>query len=273
MTKRQNAIIYLDTNKILFYIKESKLNFQLDITSEMLSDLEIVNKGKFTELIDLFFQKQSITGLEFDGILVFSQHITFEKSFSEDTIKAQYEEIQKFLSLVPFEDVLSNAYKINKKTKVIAINKALFDFIAETFKKNKVYISSAIPVAVLVEVDNEFTKGLNFAVLAAKSASLKQYSIIDLNANIELNKKNSIGIKKKDVRLYLLLGVFLLLFLVLIFMIYTTFFPAKSKLPKSLKSSVPSVKTAENNNFLASPSADISTSSAFLNSTTSAIKK
>jgi len=273
MAKKQSAVVFLDSDEILFYEKNTKNYLQQDLPSDIVSDLEIVGRDRFDQLIDAFFQTDSLKNIEFDVILVFSQQTTFEKDFEEGTTKVKYEEIQKFLDMVPFEDILSNTYKINKKTKVVAVNKILYDALHVALERNKAYVSLVVPMVVLVETNPEFANNLDLALIAAKVDSIKQYGLIDVNqGSLERERKNSIGIKKKDVRLYLLLGVMALLFIVLLVLIYTTFFsstktnikqdvlPRASITPIITKETIPS----------AGQSGETSSQSSILESTSSA---
>lgn len=263
MKKRQVLVVFVDNNKILFYIKDTKNNLQLNLSSDVISDLELLSRDKFEQLVDTFFQTDSLKGVEFDVILVFSQATTFEKDFEDDATKIKYEEIQKFLDMVPFEDVLSNTYKINKKTKVVAVNRVLYDVTHLALEKNKAYVSLVIPMVVLAETNPELSNNVDLAFIAARSESFKQYGLIDINeGDFENEQKNSIGIKKKDVRLSALFGVFSLLLVILIFLIYTTFFGSKTNKSKVIlqKTSVtptsiinPTPVTSESGN-LSSPS-------------------
>lgn len=269
MVKRQLAVVYIDNNKILFYIKDTKNNLVLDLPAEVVSDLEIVRRDKFDQLIDTFFQADSLNNIGFDVILVFSQGTTFEKDFTDDTAKVKYEEIQKFLDMVPFEDTLSNTYKINKKTKVVAVNKVLYDILHLALERNKAYVSLVVPMAILVETNPEFVNNLDLALIAARADSLKQYGLIEISeGGLEREQKNVIGIRKKDVRLYVLLGTFALLFIILLILIYTTFFssPKNNKKPIALPNTpVTTKKTIP----LASESGEISSPSSLLKSTSS----
>lgn len=272
MVKRQTAVVFVDSNKILFYAKNTKNNLQLDLPSDVVLDLEVVGRDKFDQLIDTFFQTDSLKKIEFDVILVFSQQVTFEKDFEDAAIKVKSEEIQKFLDMVPFEDILSNTYKINKKTKVVAVNKILYDALHMALERNKAYVSLIVPMAVLVETNPEFANNLDLALIAAKLESLKQYGLIDVNeGSLEREQKNSIGIKKKDVRMYILLGIFALFFIILLMLIYITFFSsAKTNtkpvvLPRILVTPTTTKKTIPS----ASESGDISSPSSVLESTSS----
>lgn len=263
--KRQSAVAYIDVNKILFYVKDTKNNLSLDLPSDAVSDLEIIGRDRLDQLIDTFFQTDSLKNIEFDVILVFSKEVTFEKDFPDDTTKVKYEEIQKFLDMVPFEDVSSNTYKIGKKTKVVAVNKAFYDILHADFESNKAYISLVVPMAVLAEINPEFANNLDLAIIASREDSIKQYGLIDVNeGGLEREQKNSIGIKKKDMRLTFLIGIFGLLLLILLFLVYTTFFstPKTVKKPPVLPHARITPTITKELTPLASESAEISTSSA-----------
>jgi hypothetical protein len=272
MVKKQTAVVFIDSNKLYFWAKGLKNNFQMDIPSDTVSDLDVINREKLEQLVDTFFQTNSIKGLAYEAMLVFSQNTTFEKDFADDNTKVKHEEIQKFLDMVPFEDVASNIYTINRKTKVIALNKALYDAISGALQKNKVAISLVIPMAVLVETNAELTNNLDLAFIAARIDSFRQYSLIDVNKSVlESEQKNSIGIKRKDVRLFALVGFFIVLFLVLIFMIFTTFFSKPTINNQTVVSPRVSIAPTPKNetNSLATPSGNISSPSSTLESTSS----
>jgi len=273
VVKRQLAVAYVGVDKILFYVKGAKNSLQLNLPSDVVSDLEIIGREKFDELVDTFFQMKSLRDIGFDIILVFSQGTTFEKDFVDETAKVNYEETQKFLDMVPFEEVLSNIYKINKKNKVVALNRELYEILLLALERNKAYVSLVLPMTVLAETSPEFTKSLDLALIAARADSLKRYGFVDIiEGGIEREQINSIGIKKKDVRLYLLVLVFVVLLTVLIVFGYTTFFtspkinkkpvvlPRVSVTPTVIKEIIPS----------ASESGEISTPSSFFKLTPSA---
>ena len=115
MIKKNFAIILVDTNRLLFYTKGLTNTLQINLNSDTVSDLEISNREKFEHVIDNFFLQTGIKGKEFDITIIFSQKTTFEKELTSTNSKAEFEETQRFLDMVPFEDVLSNSYKVNKK--------------------------------------------------------------------------------------------------------------------------------------------------------------
>lgn len=269
MTKRENAIIFVDSNRILFYTKKATNVLELKLPMDVLVDLEVVNREKLEHLIDNVFTLPEFKNKEFEATIIFSSKSTFEKEIEGANSKEEFEETQKFLDMVPFEDMLSNSYRLNKKTKVVAVNKILYNILKQILEKNRAYALLVLPMTVLASVNPDLKSKIDFAYLEGKLESFKQYSIINLE-EIGLGGEvtNSIGIKKKDVRLYVLIAVMAGLFLVLIFMIYSTFLsspqPVKRNvaIPKSTTSALQKTAGEVEN---ASESSEISTPSSTLN--------
>lgn len=262
--KRQLAVIYFDSSKILFYSKDLKTDLQIHLSSEVISDLEVVDSDKLSSLIDSFFQNNNLNQMEFDCILVFSPNTTFDKELAEGDSKFKYEETQKFLDIVPFEDTLNNSYNIGKKTRVVAVNKSLFDKLRIDFENNKVFISLVVPMSILTIVYPEFSNNVNLSSIASKLEAIKQYSLVGFSETyLQGEVKTSVGIKRKDIRLFVLLGLLAILFLVLIYMVYTTFLVPKPrpKVPNLPVKTKPLTSPDKTENNLASPSSNISTPS------------
>lgn len=233
--KRQICVIYIDNNKILFYSNELKNTGEIPLSADIISDLEVINADKLGETIDSFFISNSLKESEFNAILVFSQNTSFDKDLEEGDSKFKYDETQKFLDMVPFEDMLNNSYKLGKKTKIVAVNKSLFDNLRIDLEKNKVYISLVVPMTILIEEYPSLSQNLDLSLIASKMESIKQFSLIGFNENgLQGEVKNSMGIKQKDKRLYMLIGLMAFLFLILIYMVYSTFLTTKPKVVKNL---------------------------------------
>jgi hypothetical protein len=230
MTKREDAIIIIDANRILFYVNKASNTLQLNLSSDVISNLEVVSREKLERAINRLFQLPSLRGKEFDVVVIFSHNITFEKELTSTNSKAEFEETQKFLDMVPFEEVLSNSYRINKKTRIVAANKILYNILKQVLERNKAHSSLVLPMTILAVTNPELNNRLDLGFIENKLESFKQYSILDLEeAGLGGEVTNSIGIKKKDIRLYLLVILMIILFSVLIFLIYTTFIAVPSK--------------------------------------------
>ena len=228
-SKKPLTVIYIDKNKALFYFENTKITLQLDFPPNVISDLDLLSKERLEELIDTFINSNNLKDSKFEAVLVFSPVSAFEKDFLDDIPKDKEVEIKKFIDLVPFEEVQSKEYKLGKKTKVVAINKTLYDSIINIFKKRNIFVSSVLPFSVLQEISTELTHSVNLSFIAAKSDSYKQYSFIINNEDNSGNDKQKIGfIQKKNIRIYVLAGVFLILLLVLIVLVITTLLPANN---------------------------------------------
>ena len=228
-SKKPLTVIYIDKNKALFYFENTKITLQLDFPPNVISDLDLLSKERLEELIDTFINSNNLKDSKFEAVLVFSPVSAFEKDFLGDLPKDKEVEIKKFIDLVPFEEVQSKEYKLGKKTKVVAINKTLYDSIINIFKKRNIFVSSVLPFSVLQEISTELTHSVSLGFIAAKSDSYKQYSLINGNEDNPGNDKQKIGfIQKKNIRIYVLAGVFLILLLVLIVLVITTLLPANN---------------------------------------------
>lgn len=226
-TKKPIVVIYIDKNKILFYFENTKQTLQLDIPVSVISDLDLMDKEQLEQLIDKFIQSNNLKALRYDAIVVFSPTSAFEKDFAESLPKEKEAEIQKFIDIVPFEEVLSKTYILSKKIKVVAINKTLFEAVLNILKQKNIYIFSIVPFSVLQEMNTELSHNVNLAFIAAKANSFNQYSLISGSEDIsDKNTKKTSIFKKQNIRIYVLIGIFLILFLVLIVLIITTLLPA-----------------------------------------------
>ncbi len=267
MSKRINAILFVDSNRLLFYSKGATATYQIKLNPDIFVDLEVINREKFEHLIDNFFQVPSIKGKEFDITIIFSQRTTFETELTSANSKAEFEETQRFLDMVPFEEVLNNSYRINKKTKIVAINKILYNILKLALEKNKAHVVVLLPMGVLATANSELASKIDFPLIESKLESFMQYSIVDLGEmGLGGEVPNAIGIKRKDVRLYILVIVLIGLFAVLIFLIYTTFI-APPKRVQSVNTFHTSTATSRDQNtksFNATDSAQISTPSSQL---------
>jgi hypothetical protein len=227
--KKQTVVVFVDSSSISFYMKDTGNILQLDVPLDIVSDLEVIARDKLEQLIDAFFQANNLKSFELDAIIVFSQNVTFERDFTEELLKTKHEDSQKFLDIVPFENVLSKTYKIDKKTKVVALNKALYDAIYLSLERNKVRVFLVIPMVVLAETNPELSSNIDLGFVATRADSFKQYSLVDIKTkDLEGEQKNAVGIKKKDVRLYVLIGIFALLFIILLVLVFNMFSSSKT---------------------------------------------
>lgn len=260
--KKQTAVVYIDTDKASFYTGKTGEIIKLDFPPNVISDLDLVSEEKLTELIDSFCKTNNLEGIKYETILVFSIGSVFEKDFTDEN-KEENTQIQQFIDIVPFEDILTKTYKLNKKTKVVVVNKVLYEALRRVLQKKNFSISLALPYSVLQEVNTELTNSVNLAFIAGKMDSYKQYNLIDYENNNSSDKTKTSDSKKQNKRVYILVGIFIVLLIVLGAVIISTLSPQPGlkKRTQVLPTLTPTPTIQKENTKLASPAASFSASS------------
>lgn len=219
-SNRQTIACYIDTNKILFYLGTTGSILQLEFPPEVLSYLDLIHEAKFEQLLDSFLEQNQLAGG--GAILVYATTAVFEKDFEETQAGKNETEIQKFIDIVPFEDVLSRTYKLNKKVKAVVINNRVYESIKSVFEKRNFLIHSVIPVSVLQETFSELAQNIDLGFILSKIDSVRQFSMINGNSGSNPTIEKKPESKKQNKRVYILGGIFGVLILILIVLIITT---------------------------------------------------
>ncbi len=234
-TKKQNAIFYIDLGQGFFLGSNARGTLQVDFPADTFADGDLIDKEKFLQRLQEFIQTNKIEPCPL--IVIYSKSISFEKEFEENTVSEKSEaEIAEFIELVPFEDVLSKIYKLNNKKRAIAFNRELFENVNYGFEREKFTVVSAVPYSVLEVMISELADNLDLNILLNKFEEMKQYNFEnDIEPLKDNNSKTETKTNNKK-RVYLLLGVFGILAVVLGFLIITTILtPTKIKTPTLVK--------------------------------------
>lgn len=233
ISNKQAIVCYIDTNKILFYLGTTGSIIQLEFPPDVLSYLDLLHEAKFEQLLDSFLEQNQLTG---GGvILVFATTATFEKDFEETQAGKEDTEIQKFIDIVPFEDVFSKTYKLNKKIKAVAVNNRVYESIKTVLEKRNFLIHSVIPISVLQETFPELAQNIDLGFISSKADSIKQFSIISgsvTNNSLTVEKKPES--KEKNKRAYVLGGVFGALLIILIIIIVVNLLQPPAEKPSGV---------------------------------------
>lgn len=234
ISSKQTIACYIDSNKILFYLGTTGSILQLEFPPEVISYLDLIHEAKFEQLLDSFLEQNQLAGG--GAILVYATTAVFEKDFEETQAGREDTEIQKFIDIVPFEDVLSRTYKLNKKVKAVAINNRVYESIRTVFEKRNFLIHSVIPVSVLQETFSELAQNIDLGFILSKIDSVKQFSMINGNSGSSPTLEKKPESKKQNKRIYVLGGVFGVLILILIVLVITSLL--SKPVPKNSKSSI-----------------------------------
>lgn len=240
---KPSGILYVEPNRLLFYSTSlNKVLFQ-DFPPDTVSDLDIINKEKFNQILTFFIQN-ALQKVAYDLTLVFSQQTSFEKVLVPTISKDIDASSSEFTSLVPFEEVLSKVYKDNKDIKAYAVNRVYYEFVADCFMRNGSAISLVLPASLIIEKNPELSSKFDLPSVASKVESMKAYNMVDHMSNMKVLSQEGEAGKKKNKRTYVLLGVFIVLLIFMLIFGYNTFSaqPKTKSLPAKLTKPVPTAQ-------------------------------
>lgn len=227
--KKQPAILFLDRNRFDFAVSGSPnvLGFQFNET--IVSSLEVVNLEALEAGIKQFIDQNAIPPVNITIIL--SPNVVFEKDIAETVLLEQKEEeAQKFWDSVPFEDINSKSIKMGNGERIIVVNNGLCEALRTGFEKAGSSIEMIVPYEALGQDLWNITAldAQNSQEIMKRIDSFKQYAF-DLQSSEKTVSKNNSETKgatnsprktPPKTRLYVMAGVFILLVLVLIFLLF-----------------------------------------------------
>lgn len=210
-------VLYLLRNSLQFYASGQEKPYVLEFDSETVSDLEVKKINLLNDSVRLFIEQNKITPVPFTTVL--SPEICLEKTLSAGTGETNKEEIKKFLDMVPFENIKSKTYPLGKSFKLYAVNMDYYEIIEAAFEKFGFRAEATVPLTMFgSEVfDVNVFKKLGLA---------RQFSLSGQPAFAGMDK-NKEEVIRKNKRLLIMSGVFIVLIGVMMAMIVITMRPAK----------------------------------------------
>ncbi len=226
-SKKSEALFYIDKNKGLFLtnVPKSK-SLELDIPKNAFSHLEIVSTEKLTEFIREFLKNKKIEPM--NVFILLGKNTTFEKDISGIPASDRHSEINKFLDIVPFEETQSKTFKIQKKEKIIVVNKNFCQEINNIFEEEGFSVLAITSVSTLEEIIPKLKDEFSLLALLNKTNIIKQYSLISSSENRERSYTNYMS-SFKNTRLVILTGIFVILLIILFIFSYNRFLGPQSK--------------------------------------------
>ena len=228
MAKGNFGIFYIDNNKAYLYVSATGATLQVEIPADTMSYFDIINRDKFYQILQTVITANKIEPTPI--VMLVPPAATYEMDVTGKTQDEINTQTQQFLESVPFEKVLSRTYKIPADgSKVFATNKDLYEAVKHGFEKIKFSITSVISLTVLQRMMPDLGTSLNLEVIAAKVDSIKQYSFMTsdvINNIVKTNQPTEEKEKPNPMRVYALVGVFVILLGVLGVMIYFSMQPA-----------------------------------------------
>src|SRR4051794_9574314 len=97
------SIAFLDKLRMDFFLKDSQAVLHLEFAQTIMHDLEIINKDDLVALLKKFLEVNKIpVG---DIIIILSDNLFFMKDFPPLPLNQQKLEVEKYIDIVPFENI------------------------------------------------------------------------------------------------------------------------------------------------------------------------
>lgn len=231
---KQRALIYLEKNRLDYIDEKIGNTLKLDFPASVLSDLEIINKEEFIKLLDAFISANKLVSSVF--LVIVSNNLVFEKNFTQIDETNKENEIHNYLDNVPFEEIGYKVFNQEKGIKIIAFNKEIYDIVRFVFESHNFFANGAVTEnmadGTLASAHTLNTQ--SFKEILTKFDILRQQSLLGYDAPMYSNQSSSAPqslstFKKPKSYLIILLGVFVFLIGVLIFV----FIQSNKPLPKT----------------------------------------
>ncbi len=224
MAKPQ-GIVYLDRYSFDFYSELLGTVVRFPFAPELVRDYDIVDKDGFLVQLKLFIQQNNLQPVSLT--IVVSGQAIFSKQLSIADPTKRAETVQAFLDSVPFELVGSITIPAGNVVQVWATSKDMYETIQQGFETNGFSVEGVVP-AVMIK-DANFTNGLSVDMarqILGMVESMRQFNFLTLPIPSQQETKNqqtgNPQEPKKNTRLFLMIGVFVVLLALLVITLFLT---------------------------------------------------
>lgn len=229
------GIVFVDTIGMIVFTPTTPSPLQFSIPKEIFSDMEIIDEDKLIAFVKDIFISNSQILTAFNGVLLLSTNLIFEKSFVSPVTPQTQQEVDGFLDHVPFQQVATVIVE-GADSKVIAANKNLINSFVRAFEENGSIMNFVLP-AYFLGLDASSIVNLNRLSLdqtIRKTSSLRQYSFstyepvkprpVQAHATAPVKEVSEFEVRRTDnksdkskekTRLFALIGVFTVLLIIL----------------------------------------------------------
>lgn len=228
VSKKPTGVFFVDGNKAFYFEQSLSSPVSLEIPQDILTDLELINVKKLDALIKKFIVTNKLGPKNI--IILLSTQLTFDRDFPHGSIEVE-RHIEEFLELVPFESVISKKALLSGRTKVIAANKELCDGVRTSFVNAGFIVSGIYPLSLCLELAPELQSSMDLNLVINKIPELKNFNLMP-TPEVAINSSKNIEKPSKS-RLYLLIGVMILLGVILLVVVYTNIISPKASSRKS----------------------------------------
>jgi hypothetical protein len=242
------GVLFLDSTKFDLFLPQTNAVISYSLPPLLVRDLEILDKESLAKEISTFIDTNKVSPMSL--IIALSERVLFSRDFANTAdLQEQVNIVQDFLDTIPFDNLSTKTFKLEKGFKVVAANRDFYENIKESFETKNFIVDAVAPITI---VDPNFAtltlldKQTAQKVLA-KLSTLKQNALeIHYESTVVNPKKQQEAEDKKayKIRLYAMIGVFAILFIIMGVMLYQTFKPqpqSQASLPSVTQSPTPTL--------------------------------
>jgi hypothetical protein len=240
ISKKPSGVFFIDGNKAFYFEQSLSGPIPLEIPADVFSDLELLNRKKLDALIKNFIVAQKLGPKNI--IILLSTQLTYDKDFPRGSIEME-KNTEEFLELVPFEQTISKKALFAGKTKVIATNREFCDAVKATFINAGFIVSGIYPLSLCLELAPELQSSMDLNLVINKVPDLRDFNLMPV-PEVAINSQED-G-KPNKIRLYLMIGVMVLLGIFMVFLLYRNILtPQRQRKSNVLPTVMPVVKKVE----------------------------
>lgn len=269
ISKNHSTILFIDRNGFDIYQGALANIPKFSFTQDVVANLDVVSKEQLTNLIAAFVKANKIVPGSL--VVVLSDNVIFVKDLAVSAQKTppsqgpkedlsndndHKDEVRNFLEDIPFEEILAKVIKTGNVDRAVAVNRDLVMSIIDVFKGDKFIVEAIVPGFIFGQNAN-FTAGLtlnNARIVLENAEALKLGNLLTDQekmifpqtfggepGKLQVNNGEK---KRKNLRQYILIGVFVVLLIVLaVVYFYSTASQAPSQNTKIKSNSAGTVNT------------------------------
>jgi len=222
---RSQGVLYLDRYSFDLYSDLLATVIRFPFDPKVIRDYDVIDKNGLVNEIKLFIQQNNLQPITL--VIILSADVLFTKQITLSDPTKRQATVQSFVENVPFESVGSVNIPSADAIQIIASNKDMYDTIQQSFAASRFSVVAVAPAVVINDVN--FSNGLTADIapqILGMMESLQAYNFQTLPQTVQLETtKDETTTKsetKKNVRLFLLIGVFVLLLVALGVVIFLT---------------------------------------------------
>lgn len=261
--KKPQAVMLLGRFQGVYLSQTMTQPVTIPFPPEIVRDMDVVDRDALTDFLKAMTEQMQLAPSEL--ILLLADDVLFVKQFPTADIKSREKEMQDFVDSVPFEDPAVTKMPAPPNTVVAVSSREYFEAFEDAFKKLKFAVALILPAFVMAkEVNLAQTVDVNTLSTAMHRApAYHQYNLFQKEEELLPHTPSPLITKeapKDKTRLYVMLGVFGILLIVLFFVYRASTQPIKTTPTPTPPASAPVVAPSTSPSPTASSSAQASES-------------